>query len=118
MAWLAQGHEVVLVVGTALTDGLDVVDYLCLRQSSVLPAKLAEGMLGQEGGTDPLPVLAVALCRVRVALVLLVLPVRQPLVFLAVPSAGKPGTPRVGARLLWLERHGLSLFSELLRARL
>jgi len=44
MAACTQGHEVLLVIGTALSGGIDVVDDRRLNCSSLPPAQLAEGM--------------------------------------------------------------------------
>jgi len=44
MAACTQGHEVLLVIGTAMSGGIDVVDQCCLCRSSLPSAQLAEGM--------------------------------------------------------------------------
>jgi hypothetical protein len=44
MAACTQGHEVLLVIGTTLSGGIDVVDDRRLGKSSLPPTQLAEGM--------------------------------------------------------------------------
>ena len=106
MTSLAERHEVVLVMRTAVRKRQDVVHLGRLGKPSRLPAHLTERMRGEEQRTDPAPPVAVALLvffRPSIALVLLR---GQPLVLWAVTliSFYKSGAAGVAAWLLRFAR--------------
>ena len=68
VAGVAERHQVLLIVGSALAKRPDVVDHRGDRRFPFLPAGLAERMLRQVCLSDSSPVLAVTLCCLRVTL--------------------------------------------------
>lgn len=110
MAACTQGHEVLLVIGTALSGGIDVVDQCSLCRSSLPSAQLAEGMFVKKFLAGFPPGGAVALVGAGIPLVALVGPCSLFRMLLAVPSFGETWTARVAARSLGLVGHrGVSL---------
>ena len=105
MAACTQGHEVLLVIGTALSGGIDVVDDRRLGKSSLPPAQLAEGMFAKKLLPGLPPGGAVALVGKRIALVALVGPRSLFRMLLAVPSFGESRTAWMAARSLGLVGH-------------
>ena len=110
MAACAQGHEVFLVIGTALSGGIDVVDQCSLCRPPLPSAQLAKGMLVKKLLSGLPPGGAVTFVGAGIPLVALVASRCLFRMLLAVPSFGEIGTTRVAARSLRLIGHrGVSL---------
>ena len=110
MAACTQGHEVLLVIGTALSGGIDVVDDRRLGKSSLPPTQLAEGMIVKKLLAGLPPGGSVTLVGAGITLVAFVGPCSLFRMFLAVPSFGEIGTAWMAARSLGLVGHrGFSL---------
>jgi len=110
MAARAQGHEVLLVIGTALSGGIDVVHDCRLGCSPLPPAQLAEGMPVKKLLPRFPPGGAVALVGAGITLVALVGSRSLLRMLLAVPTFGESWTAWVAARSLGLVGHwGFSL---------
>ncbi len=105
VAGLAESHEVLLVVRSAMAEWKDVMYLRRHGQPAFLPALLAQRVCGKEPGTNLLPCAAVPPLRHRVAAVLLVVPALQFPVFLAVPFLREPWAAWVPARVFRLPRH-------------
>jgi len=105
MAACTQGHEVLLVIGTALSGGIDVVDDRRLGKSSLPPTQLAEGMIVKKLLAGLPPGGAVALVGKRIPLMALVGPRSLFRMHLAVPSFGEIGATRMAARSLGFVGH-------------
>jgi hypothetical protein len=105
MAAWTQGHEVLLVIGTALSGGIDVMGDRCRCHYSLPPAQLAEGMTFKECFPCFPPGGAVAFVRAGITLVALVGPRSHFRMLLAVPSVGEARTARMAARSLGFVGH-------------
>lgn len=106
MAWLAERHQVRLVMRTAATQRQDVMDLCRFGQPAFLPALFAQRMCRKEPGAYPFPFTACVQfpCRL-VAAVPVVLLVRLFLMFLAVPAVRQFRATGVAARSLGFPRH-------------
>ena len=69
MAWLAQRHKVILVMGTATGEGTDMVHLRCRCGLVVLQAHLTQGMFSDVPVPDALPRSAVSFLDNRTAFV-------------------------------------------------
>ena len=105
MALLAKAHEVVLIVGAALRQRLDVVHLLGRGDSSFLLTHLTQRVLRYMAVADAFPRSAVPAAHSRVPVILLVTFVLLLLMFLTEPAVRKPRTAGVGARALWFSWH-------------
>ena len=110
MAACTQGHEVLLVIGTALSGGFDEVDQCSLCRPSLPSAQFAEGVAVKKLLAGLPPGGSVTLVGAGITLVAFVGPCSLFRMFLAVPSFGEIGTAWMAARSLGLVGHrGFSL---------
>ena len=110
MAACTQGHEVLLIIRTTLSGGIDVVDDRRRCRSSLPPAQLAEGMLLKKLLACLPPGRSVTLVGSGITLVALVGSRSLLRMLLAVPTFGESWTAWVAARSLGLVGHwGFSL---------
>lgn len=107
VAGLAERHEILIIIGTAFSKRLDVVDHHGDRRLSILSANLAERVVGKVGLADSPPVIAVMLRSLRVALITIVPQHLLLLVKRAESAVGKVGAARMAAGFLRSERHFL-----------
>jgi len=105
VARFAQTHEIVIIMRSAFGQGNDMVYFLCRSQPVILKTFLAQRMCLYIPVPYAFPRPAVTFAVLGIALVFVVLFVRQLLMFFAVPSVGKSRTSRVRARPLWLFWH-------------
>lgn len=89
MAGLAQCHQVIEVVGTALAKREDVVDFLGWGEPAVFLALLTQGVFSNVAGTNPAPLTSITFINLRVALVTPVIVLSEFGVLIAVPTMAK-----------------------------
>jgi len=89
VAAVAERHEVLLVIRTTMSGGLDVVGNRRSCKSSLPATQNAEGMLGQERLAHLAPCVPVAFVRLRIALMAFVGSRSLFRMLVAVPSFGQ-----------------------------
>ena len=112
MAAVAERHEVLLVIRTTMSGGLDVVGHRRLCKSSLASAQFAPRMLGQERLAHLAPGVSVAFAGSRIALKAFVGSRSLFRMLGAVPTFGQPRASRVAARSLGLVGHALISFGQ------
>jgi hypothetical protein len=105
VAACTQGHEVLLLVRSAVGCSLDMVGHRRLCKSSLPSAQLAEGMLVKKLLAGLPPGRSIPPCGPRVPLMAFVESRRLFRMLLAVPSFGETGTAWMAARSLGLVGH-------------
>ena len=105
VAAVAERHEVLLVIRTTMSGGLDVVGNRRFFELPMPPTQNAEGMLGQERLAHLAPCVPVAFVRLRIALMAFVGSRSLFRMLGAVPTFGQPRASRMAARSLGLVGH-------------
>ena len=105
---LTERHEVMHIVGAALTERKHMVYLLGWRQPTSLLALLAERVRLDEAVADTLPRTTVPFVRLRLTLEMIVMIVRLSLMLLAVKTVRQLRTAGVLARALWFLWHDVT----------
>lgn len=111
VARLAQAHQVAGIVGAALGNRKNMMNFLDRCQPAFLEALLTQGVRRCVPVTDALPSPTVFAVDVRAALVLVVTVPVQLLMLRTEASVGEPWTAGVSAGLLWTPRHMITSLS-------
>jgi hypothetical protein len=112
VAAVAERHEVLLVIGTALSGGFDVVGNGCFGELPMTPTQNAEWMPGQERLAHLAPSVSVAFVRLRIPLMAFVGSRSLFRMLGAVPPVGEMWTAWMAARSLGLVGHALISFGQ------
>jgi len=105
---LTERHEIMHIVGAALTERKHMVYLLGWRQPTSLLALLAERVRLDEAVADTLPRTTVPFVRLRLTLEMIVMIVRLSLMLLAVKTVRQLRTAGVLARALWFLWHDVT----------
>ena len=105
---LTERHEIMHIVGAALTERKHMVYFLGWRQPTSLLALLAERVRLDEAVADTLPASTVALVCLRLTLEVIVMMVHLLLMLGAVKTARQLRTAGVLARALWFLWHDVT----------
>ena len=105
---LTERHEVMHIVGAALTERKHMVYLLGWRQLAMLLALFAERVCFDEAVAYSFPSTTVSFVRLRLTLEMIVMIVRLSLMLRAVKTARQLRTAGVLARALWFHWHDVT----------
>ena len=111
MTRYAQTHEIAFIVRTAMGDWLHMMHQGCRRSLAHTEALLAERMRRDVAVTHLSPATSVPLMLMVATGEMLVMPLHQASMFLAVacPAVGQVGATTIAAGAFWFRWHGLHL---------